>query len=167
MIAFLEIIKYLVPTLLIASILYYFLNNILEKIELIANRPEKNIELDMLKLQSHERMVIFLERIKPISLVNRVNISENPQLYKYSLIKTIQDEFEHNVGQQIYIKSDTWNLIFETKNFTQNFINNCSENLPKSFSSIELKDEILRQYNSDSFPSEDVLIKLREDVNNL
>lgn len=166
MIDLLELLKYLVPVLLIAAILCYYFEKILRALENLLNFIENKhpTELNVYRLQAYERMAIFLERIRPTQLVRRVDLLENPNLYEYSLIKTIQEEFEHNVSQQIYIHPDTWQLIFNAKNMTQNFIKNCKENLNENFTSEQLRDEVIAQSINEKAPSSDVLLKLQKDI---
>lgn len=166
MIDLLELLKYLVPVLLIAAILCYYFEKILRALENLLNFTENKhpTELNVYRLQAYERMAIFLERIRPTQLVRRVDLLENPNLYEYSLIKTIQEEFEHNVSQQIYIHPDTWQLIFSTKNMTQNFIKNCKENLSENFTSEQLRDEVIAQSINEKAPSSDALLKLQKDI---
>ncbi|MBX3163707.1 MAG: hypothetical protein KF900_04455 [Bacteroidetes bacterium] len=69
-----------------------------------------------LKLQAYERIVIFLERINPNTLIVRVNKSgfTAHQLHM-ELIKTVKTEYEHNLSQQIYVSRAAWELVKNTK----------------------------------------------------
>lgn len=166
MINLLELLKYLVPVLLIVAILYYYFEKILKALENFSLHAESQTssQLNVYQLQAYERMAIFLERIRPTQLARRVELLDNPNLYEYNLIKTIQEEYEHNVGQQIYIQPDTWQLILVAKNETQNFIKKSKENLDKNFSSEELREEILNQSIIKKAPSEEALLKLQKDI---
>tara|TARA_B110000238_G_scaffold173462_1_gene192540 strand:+ start:502 stop:1020 length:519 start_codon:yes stop_codon:yes gene_type:complete len=86
-----------------------------------------SIKSDILavKLQAYERLTLFLERMTPTSLLIRVQpISTKKEDYEQLLIKTIEQEFEHNLSQQIYLSKDCWNVILTAKNTTiQSIIN--------------------------------------------
>jgi hypothetical protein len=73
-------------------------------------------ETRMLRLQAYERMVLFLERISPGVVISRVMYPEmlNHEL-QLAMIRDIRSEFEHNLTQQLYISSDSWNLIVSAK----------------------------------------------------
>jgi len=62
-----------------------------------------------LKIQAYERIVIFLERIHPNTMVVRVNKHgmTSQQLHQ-ELIKAIKSEYEHNLSQQIYVSHNSW-----------------------------------------------------------
>ena len=73
-------------------------------------------ETRMLRLQAYERMVLFLERISPGVVISRVLSPDmvNHEL-QLAMIRDIRSEFEHNLTQQLYISSDSWNLIVSAK----------------------------------------------------
>lgn len=65
-----------------------------------------------LKIQACERLLLFLERIQFPVLVKRVyiqGVSRND--FQFSLLQNVQDEFEHNLAQRLYVKEDTWHII--------------------------------------------------------
>ena len=69
-----------------------------------------------IRLQAYERMALFLERISPNSLVLRVfRPGMDTSALQAAMTKTIRDEWEHNLSQQIYISSEAWNRIREAK----------------------------------------------------
>ncbi|MCE3260228.1 MAG: hypothetical protein K0S12_1869 [Bacteroidetes bacterium] len=69
-----------------------------------------------LKIQAYERVVIFLERIHPNTLVVRVNKhGMNAQQLHQELIKAIKSEYEHNLSQQIYVSHNSWELVKTAK----------------------------------------------------
>ncbi len=70
-----------------------------------------------LKLQAYERMTLFLERIDPSKLLTRITPSSTDKHnYTAIVIATIQQEYEHNLVQQIYISDECWGLILTAKN---------------------------------------------------
>ncbi|PCI35007.1 MAG: hypothetical protein COB60_04695 [Flavobacteriaceae bacterium] len=80
---------------------------------------KRNINRDGLpiKLQAFERMTLFLERIDPSKLLIRIApLSSDKQTYTDLLIASIQQEYEHNLVQQIYISDECWALILTAKN---------------------------------------------------
>lgn len=119
------------------------------------------------KLQAYERMVLFLERIKPTSLIKRVLVTPDLESYEYSLIETIQNEFDHNLAQQIYIYPETWKIIFSAKNATQLFIKEISQSMDKQATGKELQEEIIKQSLNAPFPSSAAILYLQKDIQKL
>jgi hypothetical protein len=65
-----------------------------------------------LKIQALERLLLYLERIQFPVLVKRVFhpvISKND--FQFSLLQNVQDEYEHNLAQRLYVSETTWQLI--------------------------------------------------------
>jgi hypothetical protein len=62
-------------------------------------------------------MALFLERINPAKLLIRVApLNDDKVAYQNLLIHHIEQEFEHNLTQQIYITDECWTMIMTAKN---------------------------------------------------
>jgi hypothetical protein len=69
--------------------------------------------------RAYERMTLFMERINPSQLMVRiVPLSENKTRLSNFVIAQIEQEFEHNLSQQIYISEKCWSIIVTAKNAT-------------------------------------------------
>ena len=69
-----------------------------------------------LKIQAYERLLLYVERIMFPVLVKRVfhpAISRND--FQFSLLQNVQDEFEHNLAQRLYVSESTWQMIMLAK----------------------------------------------------
>lgn len=69
-----------------------------------------------LRIQAYERLILYMERIQFPVLVKRVfhpAISKND--FQFSLLQNVQDEFEHNIAQRLYVSETTWQLIVFAK----------------------------------------------------
>jgi hypothetical protein len=72
-----------------------------------------------IRLQAYERLTLFLERISPQNLLKRVSpISQEVEDYKSLLIQTVEQEYEHNLSQQIYVSDPCWRIVSAAKNST-------------------------------------------------
>ena len=64
-------------------------------------------------------MTLFLERISPQNLLKRVSpISQEVEDYKSLIIQTVEQEYEHNLSQQIYVSEPCWRIVSAAKNST-------------------------------------------------
>ncbi|MCX6287203.1 MAG: hypothetical protein NTY96_08810 [Bacteroidetes bacterium] len=83
-----------------------------------------------LKLQAYERIVMFLERIQPANLVMRVQRSEMsvPEL-QLAMIRTIREEFDYNLSQQVYISPTAWEMIKNAREESISIINRAAAQL--------------------------------------
>lgn len=115
---------------LLALIIIYkffkdFLSNQNKKHYFLRNSALKS-DILPIKLQAYERLTLFLERITPTNLLIRVQPVSNRKIdYEQLLIQTIEQEFDHNLSQQIYLTEDCWNVILTAKNTIIQSIRNC------------------------------------------
>ena len=98
-----------------------------------------------LRLQAYERVVLFLERITPESLLMRSPNYPNKtnDALHAELLNTIRTEFEHNLSQQLYVSPHVWNSVRNAKNYTITLINNASKEVSGDGSALQLSRKIL------------------------
>jgi hypothetical protein len=107
-------------------LLWYYLKHVQKPPVPFAVREDQKIILP-LRLQAYERFVLFLERIHPSNLALRLN---NPELTSAQLqsllVRTVREEFEYNLSQQLYVSVHTWELIKNAKEEMVALINQAS-----------------------------------------
>ena len=108
----LELAKVTIPGLLVLLTTYYLLRDFFkneERKRYYEMRRETAKSLNPIKLTAYERLALFLERIRPDSLIMRVQTGNmtSGDLH-LMLLTTIREEFEHNVTQQIYVGKEVW-----------------------------------------------------------
>ncbi|RCS26865.1 hypothetical protein DUT90_06985 [Polaribacter sp. WD7] len=165
---FLESIAYILPAMVTGFVAYYmfssFINqqNAEKKMELLYNRKKDALPI---KLQAYERMLLFCERINPAKIVVRIKpISETTDDYLQLLINNIEQEFEHNLVQQIYISSSTWTAILGAKNATLNKLKQVAET---SNSANDFRENILIDYSKILPPTDVAVDFIKSEVKNL
>jgi uncharacterized membrane protein YraQ (UPF0718 family) len=120
-----------------------------------------------LRLQAFERITLFLERIDPNSLLIRVKpTSGNLDTYENALINNVEQEFEHNLTQQIYLSTESWNVVKTTKNATIQLIRQTAMN-EKIETSDKLREMLLNHFMGELTPSQKALIYIRKEVSEL
>lgn len=111
-----------------------------------AASPVNNTVLP-LQLQAYERLALFIERIRPQSLIGRVY---QPVLsaidMQIALVQTIKNEFDHNVTQQIYVSAAAWDAVKTLKEQTISIINQIASNLPADAPAKELNRQLLEVF---------------------
>src|SRR5690606_39978951 len=96
---------YLLPAAVVGVVAYYVSKGHTANEEgrrryLVQKEAQKQVL--PLRLQAYERLTLFLERIDPIKLLVRVKpFSDSKDEYENLLVKNIEQEFEHNIAQQI------------------------------------------------------------------
>jgi hypothetical protein len=162
-----EILLNLIPALLVGAIAYYFFKQHIGNEEgrrryLLQKEIQK--EAFPLRLQAYERMALFLERIAPSKLLTRVSpISSNKEDYEVLLIASVEQEFEHNLSQQIYVSDECWNIIIAAKNATIQLIRKVNM-LEKTNTANELRENVLTELMDKQSPSKAALAYIKQEV---
>lgn len=118
----LELLFYCLPAAITGGVAYYFFQLHMQNEEkrrrfLLAKENQKDAL--PLRLQAYERMALFMERVDPAkSLVRIAPISEDKNDYVNFVVAQIEQEYEHNLTQQIYMTDECWNIITTAKNAT-------------------------------------------------
>ena len=77
-----------------------------------------------LMIQAFERLVLYLERIRFSVLVKRVYVPGMSRSdLQFAMIQGIQDEFEHNLAQRLYVSEELWMMVVLTKDESLKDIN--------------------------------------------
>ena len=119
-IKWIELLSYTLPAIITGIVAYSFFHlhhKGLEDRRKHLMRKALQKESLPIRLQAYERMVLYLERINPAKLLIRVAPnSDDKNTYENQLIQQIEQEFEHNLTQQIYITEECWTVITTAKN---------------------------------------------------
>lgn len=156
-----------------------YLKNERKKAEAIAGNEQKKMMLQMkidehkealkvvtpIRLQAYERMALFLERISPNSLIMRCyQPGMNLQLLQGVMTKNIRDEWEHNLSQQVYLSSESWNRIREAKEEMINLINSSAVKLSEDADPSSLAGAIFASVSKHQVPTDEALEFLKKEI---
>lgn len=144
---FWEIIKYTVPALVVFLTVFYMLHAYFtdqekkRKLKAVLNNSEL---ITPIRLQAYERIILFLERISPDSLIMRVSEpGMSSKQLQTELLAAIRAEFEHNLSQQLYISAEAWENVKTARANTIKMINTAAENLAGNAPYLQLSAAIL------------------------
>ena len=99
-----------------------------------------------LKLQAYERLVLFLERIGPNSILVRVHRGGmSAQQLQADLVSTIRAEFEHNLSQQIYVSENAWDEVKNAKEDMIRIVNNAFNHVGNNATGIQMSSSVFEQ----------------------
>lgn len=163
-----ESIVYILPAAVTGLVSYYMFNRLIaqqkpkSRMEILA---QKNKDTLPIKLQAYERMLLFCERINPVKMLVRIKpISDDTQDYLQLLIANVEQEFEHNLVQQIYISNDTWTAILATKSSVINKLRQVAET---SKSANELRENVIIHYSKTLPPTDTPISFIKNEVKKL
>lgn len=148
-----QLIFCIAPALLVAVSVYMVLQKMLKNDEARQNftlRKATQQKTVIMRLQAYERLILFLERISPDSLVLRIHQqNSNNQDFHVLLLAVIREEFEHNLAQQLYVGSDAWETVKAAKESIVMHINESAAQINAENPSIELARLIVENYAQD------------------
>jgi len=141
-----EIVKIILPAGIVFLTTYYLVKNFLDH-----ESRKKSLDLKLanqsvltpLRLQAYERIVLFLERINPSSMVMRANKNTSASMLQGELLKTIRSEFEHNLSQQIYMSNKAWDAVVKAKEETIKLINVAASRVNADATGMELAQTVI------------------------
>jgi hypothetical protein len=131
--------------------------------------PQGSSSLLQLRLQAHERMILFVDRINPANLLLRLHQQGiEVGALQVMAINEIKTEFQHNITQQLYLEPVTWNVLRNLKEDTIAMINNAVKNLPAEASGIELSKKVLNHMSQiEENPYELTIGLIKQDIRQL
>jgi len=165
------LVSFFLSSLIVGGVAFYFFKTHVEHLQQkskleIKRRYQK--ETLPIRLQAYERLALLTERLSLGSLLNRVKpIGNDKNAYENLLIRTVDQEFEHNLVQQIYVSSQCWNIIKTAKNTTISKIRktNMSENITDAH---KLRETLLRDLlDQDNSPNEIALQVIKKELKTL
>ncbi len=167
----LEILKYVLPALVVFFTAYFSIKQLIKN-----ERSRRNFELitknkqivTPIRLQAYERLALFLERISPENLVMKYSKEQlNVSQLQNQMLKTIRSEFDHNVSQQIYISPQAWEVIKGARENTVKLINATAQQYKPNESALKLSRALLEKVMSQQKTSTQTAIEyLKREVRN-
>jgi hypothetical protein len=172
MVVFLDILKYTIPSLVLFFTVWLFLRT-WSRQEDKRRRHEFNLHLkdDILpvRLQAYERIILFMERIAPESILMRMNRKGmTAEKLQTELQNSIRHEYEHNLSQQTYISTEAWQKVQTARNQVVKIINESAAELNEGASGASLGKLVLEKVMELKTPPSQVAVDfLKKEVHEL
>ena len=147
-----EILKFTIPSVLSLLVALWAIDRFLKNEDHRRNyeiRKATVAQIMPIRLAAYERLVLFLERSAPDSLVLRVQSPEmnNLQLQQ-SLLAAIRQEYEHNFSQQLYVSEQASAIVKTAKESLIQLINLAASKVESTGNSTQLAMLLLETYAS-------------------
>lgn len=164
-----EILKIILPALIVAGAMYMVIKKYQEKeyrIKLLELRMKNSETVLPVRLQAYERIVLFLERISPSSLLLRISSAgQSAADYHRLLLSEIRNEFNHNMSQQVYMTEQAWQQVKHAREETVNLINQTYQELPENAKGTELAKKVLENILArESDPTSRAISYLKQEI---
>ena len=116
------------------------------------------------KTHSYERMTLFLERIKPSNLILKFDKELAAHEFVFLTEKTINEEFEYNASQQLYLTKNSWKNIVDSKNAIIDLLHKTYESLNNNPNLNEYKTVFIMNYMNDNDYIGETIEDLRREI---
>jgi hypothetical protein len=148
-----------IPSVVVLAAVYlmfkqYFQHQV--QTNLLNGKREKTQITLPLRLQAFERLIMLCERIDLAELVLRLKTpGTSGGALKAALLLAIQQEYEHNLSQQLYVSAELWNILIVAKNKTMDLIMLAGEGLDANADANEYAQNLIRMASAEtSLPSQ-------------
>lgn len=165
-----ELASYTFPAIITGLVAYYLFSSYFKDQQntrrwLLQKDSQKDIL--PLRLQAYERLTLFMERINPSQLLIRITpISNDKNEYANYVIAQVEQEYEHNITQQIYITNECWSIINTAKNATIQIIRLAAKS-EKVTNANQLRELVLSDLLEKPSPSSAALALIKNEVGQL
>ena len=126
-----EIVKITIPALLVYLVASNLLGRhlaTLERVQRLHLGARHRADTLPMRLQAYERLSMFCERIALPNLLLRLQQPEQSAgELKVALFLAIQQEYEHNISQQVYMSQPLWDIIRQARDNTLQAIDAVSD----------------------------------------
>lgn len=148
----LEILKYILPALIVFVTVYMIMKKYLDQqyaMENLKHRQSQSKDALPLKLQAYERLMLLCERISIPNLTYRISHKTMTidQLQTAMMI-AVQQEYEHNLTQQIYVSDKLWDIVTLAKDQTIQIVTKAAEGMKPSDSPSKLLERSQHMMNT-------------------
>ena len=166
----LDIIKYIIPSLVVFLVCYVIINKAMEdhtaRLQLELRKTTASL-LTPLKLQAYERMILFLERISPQNLIIQYNDGiASANGLKHLMEAAVNQEFNHNLSQQIYVSNQAWNIIKVVKEEVIQLLHTTASSMNANSTGVDYSKAIVdRMMEENRIPTQKAIDFLKAEIN--
>jgi hypothetical protein len=166
----LEILGYTLPSLVTGGVAYFLFDGYFKDQQNTGRwllQKENKKDILPLRLQAYERLTLLMERINPAQILLRnTPVSNDKNEYENFIIDQIQQEFEHNLSQQIYVSAECWSIIQTSKNATIQMIRIAAQN-EKVQTAADLREFVVSSLVDKASPTYAALDLIKQEVGQL
>ena len=165
----LEVLKLTIPALIVFLTAYYILKTYLENQYRLKMAEIKQGQIQTtlpLKLQAYERLSMLCERIAIPNLLLRIRKDGmTAGELQVSLLLAIQQEYEHNITQQVYVSGQLWEIIKMARDEAVNVVALVAEKVGPRADGRELAQALFNIVNQrDAMAVEKALLAIKKEA---
>ena len=165
---YIQLLVIILPGVLVFATVYFLMKQFFENQDRLKMRELRKEGLKVVapqQMQAYERLILLMERINPENMVMRIQQpGMNVRVFQGELLKTIRQEFEHNMAQQLYVSPEAWALIKRSKEETVRLVNIAAGKCDSDKEAMELSRLILNMTSQlDKIPTQVAIDGLKKE----
>jgi hypothetical protein len=166
---YMELLILVIPSIVIFLTVYFLFKKFFEgqlRMKMMDVTQDKKSETITLKIQAYERLLLFCERIQiPTLLLRATKSDSSAKAAASTMVLMIQQEYEHNVTQQLYVSDKLWEIIQLAKNQMIEIVSQVVASIPENASVDELRGALMDYYNKeDRTPIETAKLAIKREA---
>lgn len=163
-----DLFMILIPASMVVIVVRVMLKNHFDDVKSRANlehSKEQKRDLRPLQMQAYERLILFLERIQPDSLMMRnQKQGMSARALHTAMLRSIRHEYEHNLTQQLYVSEQAWKLVLMAKDEVTKVVNLSAAQLAEGSSSLDLGNQLLNVVSKvEKMPTDVAIFALKKE----
>ena len=167
-----EIIGYTIPALVVLAATWLVMHKFYkaeEQKRLWEMKRASQKEISPIRMRAYERLSLLLERTTPAHMLMDMPLQALTVLeLQQRLLRTIRQEYDHNLSQQIYVSDEVWDKISHARDEMGAFVTTMGTNLPKEATSLDYAKALITAYNTNGeTPNGIALSALKEEARKL
>lgn len=149
---------------LVAGAFLVQLRMLIQQVARLAARPQTqiNAEVSAHRTNAYERATLFLDRNRPENIVRNFNRELAPSEFVFLAEKMIDQEWEHNAAQQLYISSSSWEAVAKYRQAVLTTLHRTLEEVPTTLT--DYKKAFLTNCVNGGVEPEEALRNLKKDI---
>jgi len=170
---FLEILKLTLPALVVFFTVYFMLKLLLEERQrmdaMLLRQDAQKVTLP-LRLQAYERLTLLCDRASIPNTLLRVRMPDmTAAQLTHALLIAINQEFDHNTSQQLYVSETLWRIITVARQQTLTLITQAAEGLDPQESDEALVQRLFAMLEAQGEPTplQQAIVAIRTEAGQL
>lgn len=165
----LQLVMSLIPGILVLIAAYMVMNNMSKNLHQTLRTEiirQNNKDFAKLKLGAYERLALLLERNSIPNLIHKFsNSAGKPSDILKMMTHAINEEFNYNVSQQVYVSAQTWGTIKIVKEQTLMVLKKVHHGLPENAAKSDYFGALIKELKeSGDIPHEKGLQMIRGEM---
>jgi hypothetical protein len=143
----LDILKLTIAGVGVVWVAFYLFKPYLDKtqrLQVLELKKAADNQTLPLRLQAYERIVLYVERMNPANLLIRLGAGGYSAAELHHLaIQEVNNEYQHNITQQVYVSSRAWAVVRRLKDDTIGLLNGTLKGLPEGATALDFSRTLL------------------------